>query len=68
MDTVEMEKLASRKLRIGAKQTMQLAESLYTKGYISYPRTETNIFPKELNLQPLVEAQTRDNRWAGRYY
>ncbi len=68
MDTVEMEKLASRKLRIGAKQTMQLAESLYTKGYISYPRTETNIFPKELNLQPLVEAQTRDNRWTGRSY
>ena len=26
-------------------------------------RTETNIFPKELQLQPLVEAQQDDNRY-----
>lgn len=44
---------------------MQSAEKLYTTGYISYPRTETNIFPKELDLKPLVEIQTRDNRWSG---
>lgn len=60
-----MEKLASRKLRLGAKRTMQIAETLYTKGFISYPRTETNIFPKELNLQPLVESQIQDSRWSG---
>ncbi|KAM3178994.1 hypothetical protein ACTXT7_001501 [Hymenolepis weldensis] len=65
MDTVEMEKLASRKLRIGAKETMFLAESLYTKGFISYPRTETNSFPSEMKLQPLVEAQLQDSRWSG---
>lgn len=65
MDTVEMEKLATRKLRINAKETMQLAESLYTKGYISYPRTETNSFPKELDLKPLVQAQIQDSRWSG---
>ena len=38
----EMEKLASRKLRISAKETMKIAEKLYTQGFISYPRTETN--------------------------
>uniref|UniRef100_A0A0X3PKL9 DNA topoisomerase n=1 Tax=Schistocephalus solidus TaxID=70667 RepID=A0A0X3PKL9_SCHSO len=64
MDTVEMEKLAARKLHIGAKQTMQLAESLYTRGFISYPRTETNMFPAELDLVPLVQAQTEDSRWS----
>ncbi|ESO84774.1 hypothetical protein LOTGIDRAFT_236127 [Lottia gigantea] len=63
LDTVELEKLASRKLRINAKETMKIAEKLYTNGFISYPRTETNIFPKELNLTTLVEDQTRDPNW-----
>ena len=65
MDTVELEKLSSRKLKISAKDTMKIAEKLYTSGLISYPRTETNIFPKELNLRPLVEAQVGDGRWGG---
>ncbi|XP_070251554.1 DNA topoisomerase 3-alpha isoform X2 [Myotis yumanensis] len=63
LDTVELEKLASRKLRISAKETMRIAEKLYTQGYISYPRTETNIFPRDLNLTALVEQQTPDPRW-----
>ncbi|XP_018576007.1 DNA topoisomerase 3-alpha, partial [Anoplophora glabripennis] len=63
LDTVEMEKIVSRKLRINAKDAMKIAEKLYTQGYISYPRTETNIFPKELNLTPLVEQQMEDARW-----
>jgi DNA topoisomerase-3 len=65
MDTVELEKLGSRKLRLSAKETMKIAEKLYTSGFISYPRTETNIFPKELNLRPLVDIQTPDPRWGG---
>ncbi|KAE8578852.1 hypothetical protein XENTR_v10023799 [Xenopus tropicalis] len=65
LDTVELEKLASRKLKIGAKETMKVAEKLYTQGFISYPRTETNIFPKDLNLTSLVEQQTHDHQWGG---
>ncbi|CAI2349034.1 unnamed protein product [Caenorhabditis sp. 36 PRJEB53466] len=63
MDTVELEKLGISKLRMSAKQTMQVAEKLYSKGYISYPRTETNKFPAGLNLTPLVEQQTSSNIW-----
>uniref|UniRef100_A0A8C0B338 DNA topoisomerase n=1 Tax=Buteo japonicus TaxID=224669 RepID=A0A8C0B338_9AVES len=63
LDTVELEKLASRKLKINAKETMRIAEKLYTQGFISYPRTETNIFPKELNLSALVQQQTQDPNW-----
>ena len=61
----ELEKLASRKLRINAKETMKIAEKLYTQGLISYPRTETNIFPKELALEPLVQQQVNDPNWGG---
>lgn len=58
-----MEKNVSRKLKINAKDTMKLAEKLYTQGFISYPRTETNIFPKELNLSSLVQNQVADSNW-----
>ncbi|VVC89065.1 unnamed protein product [Leptidea sinapis] len=65
LDTVELEKSASRKLKINAKETMRLAEKLYTQGLISYPRTETNEFPKEMNLGQLVGLQTEDPNWGG---
>ncbi|KAH8319062.1 hypothetical protein KR067_006229 [Drosophila pandora] len=63
MDTVEMEKLGSRKLKLSAKETMTIAEKLYSKGFISYPRTETNQFSKEFELLPLVEMQTGNAAW-----
>ena len=61
--TQELEKQASRKLRINAKETMRIAEKLYTQGYISYPRTETNIFPPSFDLASIVRDQTADPRW-----
>lgn len=51
MDTIELEKLGSRMLKISAKETMTIAEKLYTQGIISYPRTETNMFSKEIDLR-----------------
>ncbi|XP_043945526.1 DNA topoisomerase 3-alpha isoform X2 [Protopterus annectens] len=63
LDTVELEKLASRKLKINAKEAMKIAEKLYTQGYISYPRTETNKFPNDLDLFSLVQQQTPDPHW-----
>ncbi|XP_028400889.1 DNA topoisomerase 3-alpha-like [Dendronephthya gigantea] len=63
LDTVELEKLASRKLRINAKETMKIAEKLYNQGFISYPRTETNIFPSSLDLNNLIQQQTVDQNW-----
>lgn len=51
LDTIELEKLGSRKLKISAKQTMTIAEKLYTQGFISYPRTETNMFSNDIQLR-----------------
>jgi DNA topoisomerase-3 len=63
MDTIELEKTGSRKLKLSAKTIMTIAEKLYTQGYISYPRTETNQFSKETNLRALVELQTPHADW-----
>src|SRR5699024_641572 len=63
MDTVTFERLASSKLRINAKRAMQIAEKLYTSGFISYPRTETNKFPPEIKLNDLIAAQSASTQW-----
>lgn len=42
---------------------MDLAERLYNKGYISYPRTETNSYPKSMNIQYWVKFQHSHPQW-----
>lgn len=54
----------STKLRISSDKTMEIAESLYQRGYISYPRTETDKFKEGTDLRSLIEQQAGDNRWA----
>jgi DNA topoisomerase III len=63
LTTVEMQKMATIFLRMSGQQALNVAESLYQKGFISYPRTETDRFDRAINLRPLVEKQTPDNRW-----
>ncbi|XP_045514504.1 DNA topoisomerase 3-alpha isoform X5 [Pieris brassicae] len=63
LTTVEFQKLASRKLKISAIETMKMAQQLYSDGLTSYPRTETNKFPEEMNLRHLVGLHTHDPKW-----
>ena len=62
--TVELQKDASRKLRIPSDKAMEIAEQLYQEGYLSYPRTETDKFKEGFDLRGLIQAQTADGRWA----
>ncbi len=34
---------------------MKIAEKLYTSGFISYPRTETDSFSKRINLRSILD-------------
>lgn len=63
LTTVELQKLGSRFLRMSSQQVMTIAENLYTKGWISYPRTETDQFDRGMDLRRLIEKQQQDNRW-----
>lgn len=42
---------------------MELAESLYQRGFLSYPRTETDTFKEGTDLVGLIRLQTPDRQW-----
>lgn len=63
LTTVELQKNGSRFLRMTSQDVMKVAEDLYTKGWISYPRTETDQFDRGMDLRVLVSRQTQDGRW-----
>ncbi|XP_050068683.1 DNA topoisomerase 3-beta [Anopheles maculipalpis] len=54
LNTVELMRAASAGLGIGPHTAMQIAEKLYTRGYISYPRTETTQYPTNFDLNGVV--------------
>ncbi|KAF9585923.1 DNA topoisomerase [Lunasporangiospora selenospora] len=60
LTTVELQKNGSRFLSISSDLA---AENLYTKGWISYPRTETDQFDPNYDLRSLVEKQTHNRTW-----
>ena len=66
LDTIELQKRASRYLRLTSKRTMDIAEKLYQKGFLSYPRTETNKFPNGFKFNPLIQEQIQSTKW-GQY-
>lgn len=42
---------ASRFCHISSERTMHVAEALYQRGIISYPRTETEKFKREFDIK-----------------
>ena len=41
----------------------QIAEGLYQKGFLSYPRTETDQYDDAFDFNTLIAKQTTDGNW-----
>ncbi len=53
-DTTTFLKEANAQLGLSAAEALSVAESLYMKGLISYPRTDNQTYPPSLNLRKIV--------------
>ncbi|KAH9052155.1 hypothetical protein Ae201684P_013657 [Aphanomyces euteiches] len=65
LTTVEFQKRAARWLRITSEEAMTAAESLYNKGLLSYPRTETDSFKEGTDLMALLALHATHETWGG---
>lgn len=63
LNTVDLMKIASRSLGIGPHYVMSIAENLYIRGYISYPRTESTAYPPSFNLAGALALQKNHSIW-----
>lgn len=65
LNTVNLLKVASSALGFGPQIAMQIAEKLYTQGFISYPRTESTAYPSSFDFRGVLEAQKSNSVWGG---
>ncbi|KAH9649478.1 DNA topoisomerase [Citrus sinensis] len=63
LNTVNLLKVASSALGYGPQMAMQLAERLYTQGFISYPRTESTAYPSSFDFRGTLSALANNPVW-----
>jgi DNA topoisomerase-3 len=63
LNTVDLQKLASKKLHFSPSHTMEVAEKLYNKGFLSYPRTETNSFAASFDFNGILTELALSKKW-----
>ncbi len=55
--------MRSKGLGMSPISAMQIAERLYTQGFISYPRTETTQYAANFDLNEALSLQTKNPIW-----
>ncbi|MBD3354725.1 DNA topoisomerase I, partial [Candidatus Woesearchaeota archaeon] len=55
-DLTSLQTESHRTLNISPKNTLAIAQDLYTAGYISYPRTSSQKLPKKIGYKKIIKA------------
>jgi DNA topoisomerase-1 len=61
LTTLQIE--AYRFFGISPKHTLEIAQDLYTGGYISYPRTSSQKLPKEIGYKRILESLSKNSTY-----
>jgi len=56
---------AYRCLNISPKESLEIAQELYTSGFISYPRTSSQKLPKEIGYKKVLEQLSKQKNYSG---
>jgi len=62
-DLTSLQIEAYKLFRITPKNTLQVAQKLYTSAYISYPRTSSNQLPPSINIKKIINKLSRQSRY-----
>ena len=62
-DLTSLQLEAYRLFKINPKDSLAVAQNLYTKAYISYPRTSSNQFPANINLRSILQKLEKQDEY-----
>lgn len=63
LTTVELQKAGGRLLRMAPKRVLDIAEKLYQRGLLSYPRTETDQYDPAFDFNSFIDKQKHHPDW-----
>ncbi|MBI2134071.1 DNA topoisomerase I [Candidatus Woesearchaeota archaeon] len=63
-DLTTLQTEAYRCLRINPKETLEIAQDLYTSGLISYPRTSSQILPPAIGFPSIIKALSKQKDYS----
>ena len=49
--------------KISPKNTLEIAQELYTSGYISYPRTSSQVYPESIGYKKILNLLNKNNKY-----
>lgn len=64
-DLTALQLAAYKHLGISPKDSLAIAQELYTNSYISYPRTSSNQFPHSIGYEKIIKALSKQKEYAG---